>query len=171
MDGVQLLQKKLAEVEHVAEKLFLARQQLVECDKARNGNREALTALRKQARTSRSSVSVSGKNVGGGGGGGGDSSAIDSSSSQETRCRTCGDHDGSSRVWMMSSGTDMLIRLPFHSVHCELEQEQQRLEDKVKMLQSTVKDKTLELSDTGALSQTIGPNLLRAFVNLKDNSS
>ncbi|KAH9575586.1 hypothetical protein CY35_01G117900 [Sphagnum magellanicum] len=169
MDGVQLLQKKLAEVEHVAEELLLARQQLVECDKARNGNREALTALRKQARTSRSSVSVSGKTIGGGGGG--DSAAIDSSSSQETRCRTCGDHDGSSRVWMMSSGTDMLIRLPFHSVHCELEQEQQRLEDKVKRLQSTVKDKTLQLSDTGALSQTIGPNLLRAFVNLKDNSS
>ncbi len=94
----------------------------MECDKARNGNREALTALRKQARTSRSSVSVSGKTVGGGGEGGGDSSGIDSSSSQETRCRTCGDHDGSSRVWMMSSGTDMLIRLPFHSVHCELEQ-------------------------------------------------
>ncbi len=95
------------------------REQLVDCDKARNGNREALTALRKQARTSRSSVSVSGKTVGGGGG---ESSAIDSSSSQETRCRTCGDHDGSSRVWMMSSGTDMLTRLPFHSVHCELEQ-------------------------------------------------
>jgi len=28
MDGVQLLQKKLAEVEHVAEELLLARQQV-----------------------------------------------------------------------------------------------------------------------------------------------
>ncbi len=43
---------------------------------------------------------------------------------------------------------------------------------KVKRLQSTVKDKMLQLLDTGALSQTIDPNaILCAFVNLKDNSS
>lgn len=34
-----------------------------------------------------------------------------------------------------------------------------------------VKDKTLELLDTRVLSQTIGPNLLHAFVNSNDNSS
>ncbi|KAH9565699.1 hypothetical protein CY35_04G090600 [Sphagnum magellanicum] len=43
---------------------------------------------------------------------------------------SCGDHDGSPCVWMISSGIDMLIQLPSHTAHSELEQEQQRLEDK-----------------------------------------
>jgi hypothetical protein len=34
-----------------------------------------------------------------------------------------------------------------------------------------VEDKTLELSDTKVIFQTIGPNLFHAFVNSKDNSS
>jgi hypothetical protein len=40
-----------------------------------------------------------------------------------------------------------------------------------KAIKYVIKDKTLELLDTRALSQTIGPNLLHVFVNSKDNSS
>ncbi|KAK1320769.1 hypothetical protein QJS10_CPA03g01491 [Acorus calamus] len=54
--GMKQLQECLTEIEIEAEHLLLARHQLVENDKARNGNREALTALRKKARTTRSSV-------------------------------------------------------------------------------------------------------------------
>ncbi|GLJ16233.1 hypothetical protein SUGI_0272360 [Cryptomeria japonica] len=48
-DNVKRLQQGLVEVEIEAERLLLAKQQLVECDRSRNSNREALTALRKQA--------------------------------------------------------------------------------------------------------------------------
>ncbi|CAM8968432.1 unnamed protein product [Rhodiola kirilowii] len=50
------LQQSLMEVEFEAEQLLLARHQLVENDRVRNGSREALTALRKRARTTKTSV-------------------------------------------------------------------------------------------------------------------
>ncbi|KAG0566905.1 hypothetical protein M758_7G088700 [Ceratodon purpureus] len=149
-DGVQELQKKVAEVEVYAEDLLLARHELVECDKARNGNREALTAMRRQAKTSRSSV-VSGA------GGDGD------------ECRTCGDYDGSTPVWYMCPGADVFLRRPFHGVHSQLEQEQANLDSRVKSLQSVVKEKTLQLSNSGALADRIAPGLVNALVTLKDN--
>ena len=64
----------------------------------------------------------------------------------DTKCRVCGDHDGSSPVWVMSPGVDLLIRCPFHGVHRQLEKEQVDLEAKVKNLQGFVKEKTLELA-------------------------
>lgn len=149
--GVQDLQKQLAEVEVYAEELLLARHELVECDKARNGNREALTAMRKQAKTSRSSVVSQGE---------GDAA---------DKCRTCGDHDGSTPVWYMCAGSDLILRRPFHGVHEQLEGEQASLESRVKILQGIVKEKTLQLSNAGALADRIAPGLVKAMVTLKDN--
>lgn len=146
--GVQDLQKAIAEVEFIAEEQFLARHELVECDKARNGNREALTAMRKQAKTSRSSVVPS--------------------SDDADKCRTCGDYDGSTKVWYMCPGSDLFIRSPFHGVHEQLELEQVALESRVKSLQGVVKEKALELSNTGALADRIAPGLVKSLVTLKD---
>lgn len=146
--GVQDLQKQVAEVELCAEELLLARHELVQCDKARNGNREALTAMRKQAKTSRSSVV---------------------SSSDADQCRTCGDYDGSTPVWYMCSGSDVFLRRPFHGVHSQLELEQATLESRVKSLQGVVKEKTLHLSNLGALADRIAPGLVKSLVTLKDN--
>ena len=47
--------------------------------------------------------------------------------------------------------------------------DQNQLEISVKRLQSKVKEKTLDLSNKGALADKIGPNLLKAFVTLKDD--
>lgn len=150
--GVQELQKKVAAVEVFAEELLLARHELVECDKARNGNREALTAMRRQAKTSRSSVVTGAEGDDGG-----------------PKCRTCGEHDGSTPVWYMCPGSDVFLRRPFHGVHSQLEYEQASLESRVKSLQSVVKEKTLQLSDVGALADRISPGLVKALVTLKDN--
>ncbi|CAN8259259.1 unnamed protein product [Cochlearia groenlandica] len=49
----------LNKIEAEADQFLLARNQILENDKERNGNREALTALRKIARTTKSSVSSS----------------------------------------------------------------------------------------------------------------
>ncbi|EFJ23815.1 hypothetical protein SELMODRAFT_150375, partial [Selaginella moellendorffii] len=130
-----------------AEKL-IPRSQLVESDKSRNGTREALTALRRQARTSKSSVL--------------------SSESDEKICRTCGDSDGSRPVWSLCPGADVFVRLPFHQVHCNLERAQVELETDVNRLQSTVKEKTFLLSEKGAIADVVSPSLVESFVKLKD---
>ena len=150
---VQELQKKVAEVEVFAEELFLARHELVECDKARNGNREALTAMRRQAKTSRSSVVSQGGTDG-----------------DAEICRTCGDHDGSTPVLYMCPGSDVFLRRPFHGVHLQLEQGQASLDLRVKSLQGVVKEKTLQLSNAGALADRFAPGLVNAFVTLNDKN-
>ncbi|XP_057833663.2 uncharacterized protein LOC131044365 [Cryptomeria japonica] len=160
-DNGKRLQQGLVEVEIEAERLLLAKQQLVECDRSRNSNREALTALRKQARTSKSSVpspyeSLM-KQMGG------------SDAKVKEICRTCGDHDSTENTWMMFSGGDIFARLPFHAVHISLEKDQEKLDFDVKKLQSYVKDKTLSLSEKGGLSDIISPQVLRAMVSLKDS--
>eukprot|EP01018_Ginkgo_biloba_P013415 Gb_26292 [translate_table: standard] len=161
-ENIQRLQQGLIEVEIEAERFLLARQQLVECDKLRNSNREALTALRKQARTSKSSVpspyELVMKQMEG-----------DASKVKEI-CRTCGNHDSTEHTWMMFSGGDIFARLPFHSVHGSLEKDQEQLDFNVKKLQSYVKEKTLSLSEKGGLSDKISPNILRSLVTLKDDS-
>jgi len=48
---MQQFQQSIIELENEAEHLLLARNQVIENDKERNGNREALTALRKRAKT------------------------------------------------------------------------------------------------------------------------
>ncbi|TXG62947.1 hypothetical protein EZV62_009941 [Acer yangbiense] len=47
-ETMRQFQQGLVEIETEAEHLLLARHQIVENDKLRNGNREALTALRKR---------------------------------------------------------------------------------------------------------------------------
>ncbi|KAJ1262058.1 hypothetical protein BS78_09G078200 [Paspalum vaginatum] len=53
--NMKQLQESLADTETDAKQVLLARHQLVENDKIRNANREALTALHKQARTTKTS--------------------------------------------------------------------------------------------------------------------
>lgn len=156
------LQQGLLEVEIEAERLLLARQELVECDKSRNSNREALTALRKQARTSKSSVPTPYESM---------MKRIEGNDPKVKEiCRTCGDYDSRENTWMMFAGGDVFSRLPFHAVHVNLEKDQERLDLNVKSLQSYVKDKTLSLSEKGGLSDIISPQVLRAMTTLKDNS-
>lgn len=100
----------------LSQSLCLVDEQMVECDRARNSNREALTALRRQARTSRSSlpapqrpkhalISVVGEPT----------------PPVEEACLTCGAHDGSSPMWVMCRSADVFVRLPFHTTHSYLE--------------------------------------------------
>ena len=76
----------------------------------RNSNREALTALRKIAKTSQSSVPVLGNNLG-----------ISSKDGNGEECRTCGDYDRSEPVWFLCSGSDVFLNIPFHEAHTKLE--------------------------------------------------
>ncbi|MCO5578344.1 hypothetical protein L7F22_032185 [Adiantum nelumboides] len=158
-EGVQKLQQDLSTVEYEAEVLLLARQKLVESDKVRNGNREALTALRKIARTSQTSVPML------------NSETIESGKDDAvTDCRTCGDYDRSEPLWFLSAGGDFFMNLPFHEAHLKLEMEQKQLDITVNKLHSKVKDQTLSLSEKGALADKIGPSILKSLVTLKDNS-
>ncbi|MCO5578129.1 hypothetical protein L7F22_031967 [Adiantum nelumboides] len=128
-------------------------------DKVRNGNREALTALRKIARTSQTSVPML------------NSETIESGKDDAvTDCRTCGDYDRSEPLWFLSAGGDFFMNLPFHEAHLKLEMEQKQLDITVNKLHSKVKDQTLSLSEKGALADKIGPSILKSLVTLKDNS-
>lgn len=93
----------------------LANLQLVENDKLRNGNREALTALRKRARTTKSSVPSPFESIMKGVSGHGSRPLV-----QEV-CTTCGNHDSFEQTWMMFPGTDMFAGIPFHAAHTVLE--------------------------------------------------
>lgn len=153
--SVEQLQRDVVAVETEADRLLLARQDMVECDQARNSIREALSAMRREARTTQSSV-LGPDSVGSGAKAGQDG------------CPTCGSYDGSSRTWLMFEGADIFVRLPFHQVHTVLEQDQKKLENSMKSLQSFVKEKTLSLSEKGAIADKIGPSLLKSLVTLKD---
>lgn len=89
--------------------------QLVENDKVRNGNREALTALRKRARTTKTSVpspfESMMKNIG---------NAASRPLVKEV-CATCGNHNSNEQTWMMFPGTDVFAKIPFHAAHTILE--------------------------------------------------
>lgn len=89
--------------------------QLVENDKLRNGNREALTALRKRARTTKSSVASPFESI---------MKGVAGTTSRplvQEVCTTCGNHDSSEQTWMMFPGTDLFARIPFHAAHTILE--------------------------------------------------
>eukprot|EP00252_Welwitschia_mirabilis_P021934 TRINITY_DN5780_c0_g1_i2.p1 TRINITY_DN5780_c0_g1~~TRINITY_DN5780_c0_g1_i2.p1 ORF type:complete len:121 (+),score=28.18 TRINITY_DN5780_c0_g1_i2:511-873(+) len=115
MDEVAHLQEDLLEIEIEAEKLLLARQERVEYDKLRNGNREALTALRKQARTTKSSVPTQCEML--------MKELQESEPKIEELCRTCGQYDSKENTWMMFAGGDIFARLPFHAVYINLERD------------------------------------------------
>ncbi|KAH7288111.1 hypothetical protein KP509_31G012500 [Ceratopteris richardii] len=157
-EGVQKLQHDLSVVEYEAELLLLTRQELVESDKARNSNREALTALRKISRTSQSSVPMLNE----------EGTHFINEDSNIT-CKTCGSHDGSEPLWILGAGGDFFASLPFHETHMKLEDEQTQLNLTVNKLQSKVKEKTLSLSEKGALADKIGPSILKSLVTLKGN--
>ncbi|XVE76905.1 hypothetical protein DITRI_Ditri13aG0017800 [Diplodiscus trichospermus] len=163
-ENVKQFQQGLIEIETEAEHLLLARHQLVENDKVRNGNREALTALRKRARTTKTSVpspfeSIM-KNVGDPG----------SRTLIKEVCTTCGNHDFNERTWMMFPGTDLFAKIPFHAAHTILETDQEQLDIEAKKLQSYVKEKSLLISDKGVLADRISPGVLRSLVMLKDEA-
>ncbi|WCJ17684.1 hypothetical protein M5689_000083 [Euphorbia peplus] len=154
--------QSLFELEHEAEHLFLARHQVVENDKLRNGNREALTALRKKARTTKTSVSSPFESI---------MKDIGRSASKplvKEVCTTCGNHDSEERTWMMFPGTDLFASIPFHAAHTILETDQERLEYEAKKLQSFVKEKSFIISERGVLADKVSPSVLRSLVNLTD---
>ncbi|KAF5741021.1 hypothetical protein HS088_TW10G00016 [Tripterygium wilfordii] len=161
-ETMKQFQQSLIELETEAEHLLLARTQLLENDKVRNENREALTALRKRARTTKSSVpspfeSIM-KDIGG----------PESRPLVQEVCATCGNHDSSECTWMMFPGTDVFAMIPFHASHTILEKDQERVDFEAKKLQSFVKEKSFLISEKGALSDKIGPGVLRSLVTLTD---
>ncbi|KAG4400687.1 hypothetical protein GLYMA_07G109700v4 [Glycine max] len=145
-ENMKQFQKKLTELEVEAEHLLLARHQLVENDRLRNGNREALTALRKRARTTKSSVPSPFESI---------MKGVAGSSSRplvQEVCTTCGKHDSSEQTWMMFPGTDLFARIPFHAAHTILETDQTQLDFESKRLQSIVKEKSYIISEAGVLA-------------------
>lgn len=89
--------------------------QLVENDRVRNGNREALTALRKRSRTTRTSIPSPYESI---------MKEIEGSTSRplvKEVCTTCGNHDSTEKTWMMFPGTDVFARIPFHAAHAILD--------------------------------------------------
>ncbi|CAJ2678185.1 uncharacterized protein LOC123912776 [Trifolium pratense] len=154
--------KKLTELELEAEHLLLARHELVENDKLRNGNREALTALRKKARTTMSSVPSPFGSIMKGVSGTGSRPLV-----QEV-CTTCGNHDSFEQNWMMFPGTDLFMEIPFHAAHTILETDQAQLDFEAKKLQSLVKEKTMLISEMGVLTDIISPGVLKSLVTLND---
>lgn len=81
----------------------------------RNGNREALTALRKRARTTKTSVpspfELIMKEI----------EQLDSRPLVKEVCATCGSHGSREDTWMMFPGTDVFAKIPFHAAHSVLE--------------------------------------------------
>ncbi|KAG2304887.1 hypothetical protein Bca52824_033538 [Brassica carinata] len=160
---MELDPKKIIEVlekyEAEADQIFLIRRQMVENDRGRNANREALTALSKKDRTTRTSVP----------------SPFDSMMKNtqgkpmvQEVCSTCGSHDSSETTWMMLPGADLFVAVPFHAVHTMLEKDEEKIGFESKKLQSLLKEKTLFLSELGALADSIPPGVIRSLVALKD---
>ncbi|XP_078446376.1 P53/DNA damage-regulated protein [Wolffia australiana] len=156
------LQQTLALIEAEAEHLLLARHELVENDKARNANREALTALRRRARTTKSSVESSPF----------DAMMKDLGARSRTLvkeiCPTCGTYEPAEPTWMIFPGSDIFCSVPFHAAHVMLEEDQSRLDYSTKKLQSFVKEKSLVISEMGALDGSVNAGVLRSLVTLTD---
>uniref|UniRef100_A0A2P2QLR7 Uncharacterized protein n=1 Tax=Rhizophora mucronata TaxID=61149 RepID=A0A2P2QLR7_RHIMU len=161
-ETMEKLQKSLVELETEAEHLLLARHQVVEHDKVRNGGREALTAIRKMARTTKTSIPSAFESIMKNAKGSGSKTLV------EEICTTCGNHDSSERTWMMFPGTDTFASIPFHAAHTILETDQERLDYEAKKLQSYMKEKSFLISEKGALADKISPGVLRSLVTLTD---
>ena len=81
----------------------------------RNANREALTALRKRAKTTKTSVASPFEIV---------MKEMEGTSAKQLVkeiCSTCGNHDPKEHTWLMFPGSDILARVPFHVAHTVLE--------------------------------------------------
>ncbi|KAL3833093.1 hypothetical protein ACJIZ3_007829 [Penstemon smallii] len=160
-ETMKQFQEELIEVEIEAENLFLARHELVEIDKVRNGNREGLTALRKRAKTTKTSVPSPFESI---------MREIDSRPLVKEVCATCGDHDSKEKTLLMFPGTDVFATVPFHAAHTILEKDQVRLDFESKKLQSYVKEKSFLISEKGVLADKISPGVLRSLVTLTDKA-
>uniref|UniRef100_A0A1J3CMG7 Uncharacterized protein n=1 Tax=Noccaea caerulescens TaxID=107243 RepID=A0A1J3CMG7_NOCCA len=164
---MELDAKKFAELlekyEAEGDEFLLVRNQMVENDRERNANREALTALRKIARTTKTSFP---------------SSPFDSvmkevhgSSTKplvQEACSTCGSHDSSEPTWLMLPRADLFAAIPFHAVHTMLEKDGENMEFESKKLQSLAKEKALLLSELGVLADSVPRGVIRSLVALKD---
>ncbi|KAJ3689013.1 hypothetical protein LUZ61_018177 [Rhynchospora tenuis] len=160
--GMDKLHKILVETETEAEELLLARHQMVENDKVRNANREALTALRKRAKTTKSSIPSPFEAI---------MREMEGSGSRplvKEVCSTCGNHDPKENTWMMFPGSDIFVRVPFHAAHSVLDKDQERLDYEMKKLQSYVKEKSFIISEKGALADRVSPGIVRSMVALAD---
>ncbi|KAJ6872542.1 hypothetical protein NC651_031610 [Populus alba x Populus x berolinensis] len=150
---------------------------VVENDKERNGNREALTALRKRAKTTKTSIK----------------SPFGSRAAPLVKdiCGTCGNHDEKEKTWIMFLGSVVFTSINFMSnyllcwfnernmfwnkrqwqflescVCCDADQEQ--IEYEAKNLQSFVKEKSILNSEKGVLADSISQRLLGSSVTLTD---
>lgn len=157
---MKLFQEKLIEIETEGENFLLAKHQQVENDRMRNGNREALTALRKRARTTKTSVPSPFELL--------MNEIDDSKPLVKEICATCGNHDSKEKTWMMFPGTDIFAQVPFHAAHTILEKDQTRLDYDGNKLQSYIKEKSFVISELGALADKIGPGILKSLVTLED---
>ncbi|KAF7802420.1 p53 and DNA damage-regulated protein 1 [Senna tora] len=102
-ESMKLFQKHLTELEIEAERLLLSR------------NQGALTALRKRARTTKSSVPSPFDSI---------MKGVTGTSSRplvQEVCTTCGNHDYGEQTWMMFPGTDLFASIPFHAAHTIIE--------------------------------------------------
>ncbi|KAL6633918.1 hypothetical protein ACP70R_026589 [Stipagrostis hirtigluma subsp. patula] len=160
--NMKQLQEALIDIEIDAEQVLLARHQLVENDKIRNANREALTALRRKAKTTTTSVPSPFEII--------MKELEDGSGKQLIKeiCPICGDHDPKEHTWLMFPGSDIFARVPFHVAHTLLDKDQERLDFDTKKLQSFVKEKSLVIAEKGALVGSFGPDIVKSFVSLTD---
>lgn len=161
-ESMKQLQQGFIEIEIEAENVLLARHQLVENDRVRNGNREALTALRKRARTTKTSVPSPFESIMK------EIEQLESRPLVKEVCATCGNHDSRENTWMMFPGTDVFARIPFHAAHSILEKDQERLDYDAKKLQSYLKEKSFLISEKGVLADKISPGIIRSLVTLTD---
>ncbi|ESQ48437.1 hypothetical protein EUTSA_v10021656mg [Eutrema salsugineum] len=156
---VELLEK----IEAEADEVLLAKYQMVENDRERNANREALTALRKKARTTKTSIpspfDSMMKDV--------RESSVEQPVVKEV-CSTCGSHNSSEPTWMILPGADLFAAIPFHVVHTMLEKDEKKMEFEATKLQSLMKEKTLCLSELKALGDSIPLGIIRSLVALED---
>ncbi|KAJ6709947.1 P53 AND DNA DAMAGE-REGULATED PROTEIN [Salix koriyanagi] len=108
-EGMQQFQQSLIELEIEAEHLLLARNQVIENDKERNGNREALTALRKRAKTTKTSIKFPFESI---------MKDIGKSGSKNVPlvkeiCGTCGNHDEKEKD-LDDVSREVMFLLAFH---------------------------------------------------------
>ncbi|KAH6789579.1 P53/DNA damage-regulated protein [Perilla frutescens var. frutescens] len=151
--------EEVIEVEIEAENLLLARHELVEIDRMRNGNREALTQLRKRAKTTKTSVPSPFESL---------MRDIDPRPLVKEVCATCSHHNAREKTLLMFPGTDTFVAIPFHAAHTIIEEDQACLDFDSKKLQSNVKEKALLISEKGAISDKINHGVLKSMVTLTD---
>ncbi|KAL0673879.1 hypothetical protein Bca4012_001860 [Brassica carinata] len=131
---------------------------MVENDRERNANREALTALRKKAKTTKTRIPSPFNSMMK------DAHGSSTKALVQEVCSTCGSHDSTEPTWMMLPGTD-IFAASFDGV------DEKRMEFESKKLQSLLKEKTLLLSELGALADSVPPSVIRSLITLKDKPS